>query len=162
MPRVLMAVAAAVFVLSVTAPVQAQTIAFKAFLSGANEAPTGVTTGAFAEADVTWNMATRTLSWIIDVFNVPSGSTAAHFHVGGAGVAGPTVVNIAVPPQISNDFRLSGSATCDNVMPRAMQGINSCDDFEQAITGGQIYINLHTNNNPAGEIRGQVQLVTQF
>jgi hypothetical protein len=90
------------------------------------------------------------------VFNMPSGTNNAHFHVGGPGLAGPVVVDIAFPPQISNDFNLSGTATAASLRPRADQGIGSWPDFLQSLLGGQTYINIHSNNNPGGEIRGQV------
>jgi hypothetical protein len=156
MRRVMTSVAAIVLVLSATSVAQAQTVRFTATLSGANETP-GVITGAFGTADVTWDVATQTLNWIIDVFNMPSGTTNAHFHVAGPGVAGPTVVNIAFPAQISNDYRLTGSATATNLLPRADQGIRSWQDFEQSLFGEQLYINIHSTVNPGGEIRGQVR-----
>ncbi len=98
MRRVLTTIAAAVVVLAMAGPARAQTVNFTANLSGNQEAPApGVTTGAFGTATVTWNTVTQTLTWIIDVWNMPSGTNNAHFHVGGPGVAGPTVVNIAFP-----------------------------------------------------------------
>ena len=157
MRRVLTMMAAAAVMLTISTTVQAQTVTFNATLTGTNETPApGVTTGAFGTAVVTWDTATQTLNWIIDVWNMPSGTSNAHFHVGGPGVAGPTVVNIAFPANISNDYRLTGSATATNLSPRAEQGIRSWEDFEQSLFGGQIYINIHSNNNPGGEIRGQV------
>ena len=96
------------------------------------------------------------MTWNIDVFNMPSGTNNAHFHVGGPGVAGPTVVNIRVPAEISNDFNLSGSATAANLNVRADQGIRSWDDFMQSLLGGQMYLNIHSAVNAGGEIRGQV------
>jgi CHRD domain len=155
MKRVAIAAAAIVMVFSLTGVANAQTTRFTATLSGANETP-GVITGAFGTADVTWDGATQTLSWIIDVYNMPSGTTNAHFHVAGPGVAGPTVVNIAFPAQISNDYRLTGSATATNLLPRTDQGIRSWQDFEQSLFGGQLYINVHSAVNGGGEIRGQV------
>jgi hypothetical protein len=153
--RVTTIVGAFLLILGLSSVAQAQTVRFTATLSGANETP-GVITGAFGTADVTWDRATQTLTWIVDVFNMPSGTTNAHFHVGGPGVAGPTVVNIAFPAQISNDYRLSGSATAENLLPRNDQGIRSWQDFEQSLFGGQLYINVHSALNPGGEIRGQV------
>jgi hypothetical protein len=155
MRRVTTILATCALVLFVTGAAQAQTIRFTAQLSGANETP-GIVTGAFGTADVTWDVATQTLNWIIDIFNMPSGTNNAHFHVAGPGVAGPTVVNIAFPANISNDYRLTGSATATNLLPRADQGIRSWQDFEQSLLGGQIYINIHSALNPGGEIRGQV------
>jgi hypothetical protein len=147
--------AALLLMFGMSSEARAQTISFTATLSGANETP-GIITGAFATADVRWDVASQTLSWIIDVFNMPSGTNNAHFHVGGPGVAGPTVVNIAFPSQISNDYRLTGSATAANLLPRTDQGIRSWQDFEQSLFGGQLYINIHSSVNPGGEIRGQV------
>lgn len=157
MRRVMTMIAASALMLTISSTAQAQTINMTATLTGSNETPApGVTTGAFGTAIVTWNSATQTLNWIIDVWNMPSGTNNAHFHVGGPGVAGPTVVNIAFPNQISNDYRLTGSATATNLLPRGEQGIRSWQDFEQSLLGGQIYINIHSNSNPGGEVRGQV------
>jgi hypothetical protein len=104
MTRVGTTIAALVLVMGVAAAAEAQTTRFTANLSGASETP-AVVTGAWGVADVTWDEASQTLSWIIDVYNMPSGTNNAHFHVAGPGVAGPTVVNIAFPSQISNDYR---------------------------------------------------------
>jgi hypothetical protein len=68
-------------------------------------------------------------------------------------------VNIAFPANISNDLRLTGSATATNLLPRGDQGIRSWEDFAQSLLGGQIYINVHSINNPGGEVRGQVMRV---
>ena len=156
MGRVLMVVAATVVVLGTVGTTEAQTITLTTNLSGANETPApGVLTGAFGTATVTWDTATQTVSWVIDVWNMPSGTNNAHFHVGGPGLAGPTVVNIAFPASVSNDYRLTGSATAlSNARPE--QGIRSWEDFAQSLLGGQIYINIHSTNNPGGEVRGQV------
>ena len=157
MRRVLMTMAALVLMVMMASSAQAQTVNFTATLSGASETPApGVVTGAFGSATVTWEAATQTLTWIIDVWNMPSGTNNAHFHVGGPGLPGPTVVNIAFPASISNDYRLTGSATAANLTPRADQGIRSWEDFGQSLLGGQIYINIHSNTNPGGEVRGQV------
>jgi hypothetical protein len=139
---------------------QAQTITLTAALSGDQETPApGVLTGASGTAIVTLDLATQTVSWIIDVFNMPSGTNNAHFHVGGPGVAGPTVVNVAFPTNISNDYQLTGSATAANLIVRADQGIRSWEDFLQSLVGGQTYLNIHSVNFPGGEIRGQVRRV---
>ena len=156
MRRVLIAVAAVALMLSAAGSVQAQTVQMAATLTGSNEAPAQVLTGAYGVATVTVDMGTQTVSWIIDVYNMPSGTNNAHFHVGGPGLAGPTVVNVAFPANASNDYRLTGSATAANLLVRADQGIRSWEDFLQSLVGGQTYLNIHTTNFPGGEIRGQV------
>jgi CHRD domain len=141
------------------APASAQTFTLTASLNGANETPApGINTGAFGSATVTVNMTTRTVSWVIDVFNLPSGVTAGHIHVGAPGTPGPTVVNFVVPSPASNDFRVSGSAQDTEFTLRPEQGIRSADDMFQAILGGNSYVNIHTTVNGGGEIRGQLNL----
>jgi hypothetical protein len=158
MRRVMRMVIAAMFVLGTVGPAQAQVIRFTANLSGNQETPAPVLTGAFGTATVTLDLGTQTVTWNIDVFNMPSGTNNAHFHVGGPGLGGPTVVNIAFPPAISNDFNLSGSANASSTAftVRPEQGIRSWEDFMQSLLGGQMYLNVHSQVNGGGEIRGQV------
>ena len=160
MRRAMLMTSAVLVVLGMAGTAGAQTpnpnvVRFTALLSGGNETPI-VLTGAFATATVTLDLSTQTVSWNIDVFNMPSGTNNAHFHVGAPGIAGPTVVNVAFPAGISNDYNLSGSATATNLLVRADQGIRSWEDFLQALVGGQTYLNIHSVVNGGGEIRGQV------
>ena len=152
--RILMA-AAVMLVMGIATSAQAQVIRLSATLTGGQETPL-VLTGAYATAAVTVDMGTQTVTWSIDVFNLPSGINNAHFHVAPVGIAGPTVVNIPFPANVSNDFNLSGSATSANLNVRGDQGIRSWEDFIQSLVGGQTYLNIHTNVNGGGEIRGQV------
>lgn len=147
---------AGVFALAFSAQAQAQNLTLTAALNGGNENP-GVTTGAAGTATVTWNTNTNTGTYRVDVFNMPVGTTASHIHVGAEGQNGPVIINFTVPPGgISNDFGLTGNISCTDLVPRAAQGINSCDDFEQALMLGNTYVNVHSTNNPGGEIRGQL------
>ena len=147
---------AVMFVLGTAGTAQAQVVNFTALLSGNNETPApGVLTGAWGSAVVTADGSTGTVTWDIQVWNMPSGTNNAHFHVGGAGVAGPTVINIPFPANISNDYRLTGSATALSAA-RPDQGIRTMEDFIQSLVGGQIYLNIHSAVNAGGEIRGQV------
>jgi hypothetical protein len=147
---------AGLFVLLVSAQAQAQTLTFTATLSGGSEIP-GIVTGSVGTSTVTWNMTTKTGTYRVDVYNMPVGTTASHIHVGAAGVAGPVVINFTVPAGgISNDYALSGTFSCTDVTVRAAQGINSCEDFEQTIILGNMYVNVHSTVNPGGEIRGQL------
>ncbi len=137
------------------ASAEAQIRNFTAQLSGGNETP-GVVTGAGGVATITLNTATQTVTYRVDVYNLPSGVVASHFHASGPGVAGPIVVGFTVQANLSNDFSISGTASAADLQPRQAQGIGSWDDFIQALTLGQIYVNVHSQVNPGGEIRGQV------
>lgn len=157
MRRVTMNVAAAAaLVLGTSALASAQTLRLTAVLSGSNETPAAIITGATGTAEVFVNLAAQTVTYKVDVFNLPSGAVGGHFHVGGPGVGGPVVVDLAPPNNISNDFTLSGTATPASLRVRAEQGIRSWEDFIQSLIGGQVYINIHSAVNPGGETRGQL------
>ena len=159
MRRVLSLAIAGVFTLMFSAAAQAQTVTLTASLHGGNEVP-GVSTGSAGTATVTWNTTTKAGTYRVDVFNMPVGTTASHIHAGAVGVAGPVIVNFTVPAGgISNDFGLTGTFGCTDVVARAPQGINSCEDFEQALLLGNTYVNVHSSANPGGEIRGQLNRV---
>jgi hypothetical protein len=158
MRRFLSLAIAGVFALLLSTQAHAQTVVYTATLSGSNEAPPVPATGAGGFATITVNMAAQTLDWVVDVYNLPSGVTAGHIHAGGAGVAGPVVVNFVVPTGASNDFRLTGTARPADVVARQPQGVNSWEDLLQAIATGNAYVNIHSQVNPGGEIRGQLVL----
>lgn len=154
------AVAALVLVAAASGQAQAQTVRLTAVLSGSNETP-GVLTGAAGTAEVFVNLATQTVSYEVDVFNLPSGATGGHFHVGGPGLAGPVVVDLAPPANASNDFRLKGTAAASALRVRADQGIRTWEDFIQSLVGGQVYVNIHSAVNTGGEIRGQLTVARE-
>ena len=143
------------------APASAQTFVLTANLTGAGEATqttNGINTGAFGDATITVDMTARTVTYRINVWNLPSGVTASHIHVGAANTAGAVVVGFTVPTNASNDFSFSGVVpdTAFSLNPAA--GIRSADDMFQAILGGNSYVNVHSTVNPGGEIRGQLIL----
>ena len=156
MRRVLSLAIAGVFTLMFAAAAQAQTITFTANLHGGNENP-GVVTGSAGTALVTWNTTTKAGTYRVEVYNMPVATTASHIHAGAPGVNGPVIVNFTVPAGgISNDYALSGTFGCSDVVVRAPQGINSCEDFEQALLLNNTYVNVHSTVNAGGEIRGQL------
>ena len=94
-----LAAGAALIVLT-AAPAAAQSFTLTANLSGAGEATSianGVNTGAFGDCKIVVDMGAQTVSYAINVFNLPSGVTASHIHVGAEKTAGPVVVNFVVP-----------------------------------------------------------------
>ena len=150
-------IAAAALLLGMSVQAQAQTVRLTAIMSGSNETPApGVVTGATGTAEVFVNLANNEVTYTVRVFNLPSGATGGHFHVGGPTAGGPVVVNLAPPANISNDFTLSGTATAANLTARPEQGIRDREDFIQSLVGGQVYVNIHSAVFPGGETRGQL------
>ncbi len=126
-----------------------------AVLSGGSEAPTVVNTGAHGKAVITIDPDSGEVTWVIDVFNFPTGLTASHIHVGAAGTAGPVIIDFAPTDLgVSGPFRLSGSTR--NFIARPAQGIRSMEEAMIAIAAGNAYVNVHSQANPGGEIRGQL------
>ena len=155
------ALVAAALLTVAAAPASAQVFTLNATLTGEGEATqtaNGVTTGAFGDATVVVDLSARTVTWNVRVFNMPSGVTQGHIHVGAIRTAGPVVVNFVVPVSASNDFGISGSAKDTDFVLRPEVGIRSADDMFQAILGGNSYVNVHSTVNPGGEIRGQLTL----
>jgi len=148
-----------------SAPAAAQSFTLTANLTGAGEATAtgtattgGVNTGAFGDCKVVVDMGSQTVSYAVNVFNLPSGVAASHIHVGAERTAGPVVVNFVVPTASSNDFGFSGTVKFSDFVLRPDQGIRSSDDMVQAILGGNSYCNVHSQVNPGGEIRGQLTI----
>lgn len=128
------------------AAVQAAIINMSASLDAAQEvADEPVVSDGTGTAIVTFDDVGNLLSWDIDFSDLTGPATAAHFH----GPAAPGV-NAGVQVDIGSVSGLtspmSGSATIS-------------DDQEAQLLDGLWYINIHTEAYPAGEIRGQVQVI---
>ena len=127
----------------------------RAVLSGGSEAPTAVNTGAYGIATITLDRAAGEITWVIDVFNYPTGLTASHIHVGSPGTAGPIIIDFAPTAiGVSGPFRLAGSTRAFTARPE--RGIRSMEEAMVAIASGNAYVNVHSQANPGGEIRGQL------
>jgi hypothetical protein len=121
--------------------VEAAPESFTVALSGAQQVPP-VTTSGTGNADLTWDPATRVVTWSIAFSGLSSPATMAHFHNGAAGKNGPVVIWLSKRGQPPSS-PITGSATL--TAGQAAQ-----------FTAGDWYINLHSKQHPAGEIRGQV------
>lgn len=151
--RLLWLVPAAFLFTAASAQAQVQ---LNATLSGGSEAPSKVNTGALGTAVVFVDTTNLEMTVNVEVFNLPAGATGGHIHVGGTDTAGPVIFDLTPTAGTTGDFTLSQRLSSANLVVRAAQGINTMADAIQALTGGNCYINIHSRNNPAGEIRGQL------
>ena len=81
--------------------------------------------------------------------------TAAHLHLGQTGVNGPVIVSLAAGLR-NNSLGLTVRAS-DIVGPLA-ESNDPFRSFLNELVAGNIYLNIHTAEYPAGELRGQVSL----
>lgn len=110
-------------------------------LTGSNEVPP-VVTPAVGVATINFNETMTRGTINMTVSGLTGEFTGVHIHEGGAGENGPVVVNLT--DDYSNG-RLTAEFDVDNNL------------LNRLITGNA-YLNVHTNINPAGEIRGQLTL----
>ncbi len=110
---------------------------FKATLTGIQEVP-AVTTTATGTGALTFTNAGG-LVYAVTVSGLSGTITAAHFHLGAPGIAGPVMQPIT--------FTGTTAAGTWTSMP---------DSLIAALFAGKLYVNVHTAANPGGEIRGQV------
>ena len=138
-------------------PLNAAAADFEATLAGYNEVGP-VMTDATGDVMVTLTGNMLTVSGTFsdlssDLMDVAG--TPAHIHLGGPGENGPVVIKLDVNADgdggsfdaSENTFDLSALTYPDGV---------DMDAVVSAIGSGGAYVNVHTENFPAGEIRGQI------
>jgi hypothetical protein len=113
---------------------------FKASLDPRQEvpAPKGVkvrTGGSF-----TATLSGSSLAWKLSFKQLTGSATAAHIHLGAKGKAGPVSVPLCGPCASG----VSGTAKLTSAQISSLKN-------------GGMYVNVHTAENPAGEIRGQIR-----
>jgi CHRD domain len=124
-------------------PVQAQTFTFTAVLTSGQEPPPNTNSSkALGVAFVTFNTDTGELCFSIsyDEFTLTSAETVAHFHA-----PAPPGVNAAVIIPLPTGSPKNGCVTPELT-----------EDLRRDLFRGFWYVNVHTENNPGGEIRGQL------
>src|SRR5947209_9383369 len=112
---------------AVISPAAAETVHYKATLTGPAETPPTDSKGA-GTVDATFDPGTKTLSWTIDYSGLSGPATMAHFH-GPAPAGKPAPVE--VPIQGSLQSPIKGSATLTDAQAKDL-------------TNGMMYFNIHT------------------
>jgi len=119
-----------------SAAAMADTMKFKVMMSGKDEVPPTSSAGT-GTADVTVDTAAKTIGWTVTYDGLTGEPTAAHFH-------GPAEAGKNAGPIVD----ISGAIK---------QGQATLTDQQLAdVQAGKVYLNIHTEKFPDGEIRGQV------
>lgn len=128
---------------------------FRAFLSGRNEVPP-VRTMANGDAVFQLSRNGSQLRYKLVVRNI-NRVTEVHIHLGRKGANGPVVATLFGPSKFGVSVRrgvVRGVLTNrDLVGPLAGRTIRN---LAREIRNGNAYVNVHTIQNPNGEIRGQI------
>jgi hypothetical protein len=129
---------------------------FLAQMTGTAERPDPVQTNATGTAF--FDVQGTTVRYRIEVENIQN-AVFAHIHVGGVDVAGPIIVTLFEAGGTPQSFTARGVLVEDtftqaDIQPQ--QGIATLDQLLAAMEAGNTYVNVHTTQNPPGEIRGQI------
>jgi hypothetical protein len=117
----------------------AETVTYNVALNAQNE-PGSIDSKGTGTAVVTYDTASKTLTWTVNFDGLTGPATMAHFH----GPAAPGAnAGVALMIGTNPTSPAKGSATLTDAQAADLQG-------------GRWYINIHTNTNKGGEIRGQV------
>ena len=135
-------------------------VMYFADLRSQNEVPPNGST-AIGGGLVTLDTVNSTVAWDVVGSGLTSTATLSHIHRGPAGVAGPVIVNFATSQSQIPNGRTTGFAPLSN---QQTAGFTAADltALSSASTAAGYYVNLHTTNNPGGEIRGQLQAAQEF
>lgn len=129
---------------------------FHAKLTGNDEVPSVKTK---AKGDVNFKLSSdgKVLTYKLHVKNIEN-PTAAHIHRGMKGKSGPPVANLFTGPKKEGKF--SGDLAVGTITAKDLSGDlmgKSLNDLVLLIKEGDTYVNVHTDANPDGEIRGQIK-----
>ncbi len=120
------------------APSMAAVVNYKAALSATSEVPPNDSKGT-GTLTATYDDASKKLTWKGSYSGLTGPATAAHFH--GPAPAGKNAgVMVPITP---NGPSFEGSATLNDAQAKAL-------------ADGDLYVNIHTEKNKGGEIRGQL------
>jgi hypothetical protein len=128
---------------------------YDANLTGSMQVPP-VTTNATGLAELELNDDGDEISYDIQVEDI-EGATQAHIHQGSEGENGDVVVslfNSSEPTDVNDGTLTDGDFTSEDFVG-PLQGQNM-SALVELMDNGQAYVNVHTESNPDGEIRGTI------
>ncbi len=122
-------------------------------LAGANEVPTITpVAGANGSFTGTYDPSTKTLSYTLTFAGLSGNATAAHLHYGDAKHSGSVWLPFSNVPAAT-----SGTVTGTAILTTtAATSTSKAASQPDSLTMGHVYANVHTANNPGGEIRATV------
>jgi hypothetical protein len=123
----------------VASPAVAETTAFTAELNGSSQVPP-TDSKARGKGDFTYDDTSKKLTWTITYWGLSDKAKSAHLH-GPASEGANADTMITVSPLQSP---IKGAAILK-------------DNQDEALTAGDMYIDVHSGKYPDGEIRGQLK-----
>jgi hypothetical protein len=107
------------------------------FNTGTGGTILGPPSEAHGSAMLAFNQLTQEITYAIKFMNLTSPEVPGHFHIGDSASATPPVVDLPMGQMKNGSFVADG-------------------DFCEALISGKVYVNIHSEQFPLGEIRGQL------
>ena len=128
-----------------------QTATYVANMSTANEVPavSGSATGT-----ATFTLNGKMLSYVVTVNGLSANAAASHIH-GGPPTANGDIVYPFTAASVQSGQVASGTIDLTQPVSNGTTSISG-DSLLTLLNKGLLYTNVHTPNNPFGEIRGQI------
>ena len=133
---------------------------YEATLTGAAERPTPVTTTA--TGSFTLNDDGSQMTFVLNVNGITGPITGAHIHavprsgVAAADTTGGIVVNLNPAAGVTTGILAQGTITQANILGLGGAAPISMDSLRTLINAGRTYVNVHTQANLGGHIRGTI------
>ncbi len=128
---------------------------FTAKLSSGNEVPP-VTSKASGITTFDLNAAGTQMEYALNVTDIDH-VIAAHIHMAKSTENGPIVVNLFIPVKATG--KVTGSLAQSGINSTSLIGPlkgKQMPDLINLMKKGQAYVNVHTAQNPPGEVRGTI------
>ena len=126
---------------------------FAANLTGQEEVPPVDTQATGQAIFVPIQPTNETIDFFVNATGIQA-VTQAHIHSGSPGENGPIIVTLFTLNPVQNNVSINGSIAANN-LEGPMQG-KTVAELINAIKNNTTYVNVHTEQNPNGEIRGQL------
>ncbi len=125
---------------------------YSASLRPGHEVPPVADAGQNGNATVSVETNLETVAVTVTTnINTPGKLTAAHLHLGAANANGGVLFNLGTPTGtgFQRDFTSADMS--------AVGTVDTWAEFLAELEAGNVYVNVHTTDNPSGEIRGQLE-----
>lgn len=144
---------------------------FRERLTGYEETPLALSTPASGEFDVRISRFADEIDYELSYRGFPTDVTQAHIHFGARAQSGGISVWLCAnnPPIMTappgtqacptREGEIEGEITAEDVVGPTGQGISAgeFDELIDAVRAGATYVNVHTVERGAGEIRAQIE-----
>lgn len=104
-------------------------------------------------------LAENAMSYSVNATEI-QGVAAGHIHTGPFGENGDVLVTLFSYDPSQDDVVETETITADD-LEGPMTGA-PLSDLMDAMENGEAYVNVHTEQNPNGEIRGQIRNITEI